>query len=64
MGGIVGRGKIKIIMASSSTSSDGFSRSEVATSLIPIDAILPEICAFIAGFSCTVWTKMRSLRAH
>ena len=36
----------------------------VTTSLIPIDAILPEICAFIVGFSCTVWTKMRSLRAH
>ena len=26
----------------------------VTTSLIPIDAILPEICAFIVGFSCTV----------
>ena len=25
-------------------------------------AILPEICAFIVGFSFTVWTKMRSLR--
>ena len=36
----------------------------VTTSLIPIDAIPPEICAFIVGFSCTVWTKMRSLRAH
>ena len=32
-----------------------------ATSLIPLDTILPEICAFIIGFSCTVWTKMRSL---
>ena len=29
-----------------------------ATSLIPLDTILPEICAFIIGFSCTVWTKM------
>ena len=36
----------------------------VKTSLIPIDTILPEICAFIVGFSCTVWTKMRSLRTH
>ena len=35
-----------------------------ATSLIPIDTVLPEICAFIIGFSCTVWTKMRSLQAH
>ena len=32
--------------------------------VIPIDAILPAICAFIVGFSCTVCTKMRSLRAH
>ena len=32
-----------------------------ATSLIPLDTILPEIYAFIIGFSCTVWTKMRSL---
>ena len=36
----------------------------VTTSLIPIDAILPEIFSFIVGFSCTAWTKMRSLRAH
>ena len=36
----------------------------VTTSLIPIDAILPEICTFIVGFSCTAWTKMRSLRAN
>ena len=36
----------------------------VTTSLIPIDAILPEICAFIVGFSGTVWTKIRSLQAH
>ena len=35
----------------------------VTTSLIPIDAILPEICTFIVGFSCTAWTKMRSLWA-
>ena len=33
----------------------------IATSLIPLDIILPEICAFILGFSCTVWAKMRSL---
>ena len=32
-----------------------------ATSIIPLDNILPEIYAFIIGFSCTVWTKMRSL---
>ena len=32
-----------------------------ATSLIPLDIILPEICAFIVGFSCTLWTKMTSL---
>ena len=25
----------------------------VTTSLIPVDAILPEICTFIVGFSCT-----------
>ena len=34
------------------------------TSLIPIDAIFPENCTFIVGFSCTVWTKMRSLQAN
>ena len=37
-----------------------------ATSVIPLDTILPDrqkICAFIIGFSCTVWTKMRSLAA-
>ena len=33
----------------------------IATSLIPLDTILPEIFAFIIGFSCTVWTKMKSL---
>ena len=32
-----------------------------ATSLTLLDTILPEKCAFIIGFSCTVWTKMRSL---
>ena len=32
----------------------------IATSHIPLDNILPEIYAFIIGFSCTVWTKMRS----
>ena len=30
-------------------------------SLIPLDTILLEKCAFIIGFSSTVWTKMRSL---
>ena len=35
----------------------------VTATLIPIDAILHEICAFIVGFNCTVWTKMRSLQA-
>ena len=34
---------------------------EVTTSLIRLDTILPEIRAFIIGFSCTVWTKMRLL---
>ena len=34
---------------------------EIATSVIPLDIILPEICAFIIGFSCTVWTKAMSL---
>ena len=29
--------------------------------LVPIDAILPEICTFIVGFSCTAWTKLRLL---
>ena len=36
----------------------------VTTSLIPKDAILPKICTSIVGFSCTAWTKMRSLRAN
>ena len=31
---------------------------------VPLDTILPGIFAFIAGFSCTVWTKMRSLWAN
>ena len=33
----------------------------VATSLIPLVTNFPEICAFIIGFSFTVWTKMRPL---
>ena len=32
-----------------------------ATSLIPLDTILPKIRAFIIGFSYSVWAKMRSL---
>ena len=39
------------------------STEAIATSLIPLYIILPEICAFITGFNCTVWTKMRSLAA-
>ena len=35
-----------------------------ATSLIPLDAILPEICAFIIGFSFTMWIKMGLFIAH
>ena len=35
----------------------------VATSLILVTNF-PEICAFIIGFSFTVWTKMRPLLAH
>ena len=31
----------------------------VAESLIPLDTILPEICSFIIGFSCTVGLKTR-----
>ena len=30
-------------------------------SLIPLHTTLPEICAFVIGFSCTEWTKMTSL---
>ena len=46
-----------------STSSDRFSRSILlkGTLYIPLDTILPEKCAFIVCFSCTVWTKMRSV---
>ena len=33
------------------------STEAVATSLIPTDTILPEIYAFIIGFSCTVGLK-------
>ena len=29
--------------------------------LVPLDIIIPGICAVIIGFSCTVWTKMTSL---
>ena len=32
----------------------------IVTSLITLDIILSDICAYIIGFSCTVWTKMRS----
>ena len=35
-----------------------------ATSLISLDTILTEICAFIFGFSFTVWTNMRPVLAH
>ena len=28
---------------------------------VQLDIILPEICAFIISFSCTVWTKTMSL---
>ena len=33
----------------------------IATSLIPLDTILPEKFTYIIGFNCIVWTKMRSL---
>ena len=33
----------------------------ITTSLIPLVTILPEECAFIIGFSSSLWTKMRSL---
>ena len=36
----------------------------IATSLIPLVTNFPEICAFIIGFSFSVWTKMRPLLAH
>ena len=29
----------------------------ITTSLMPLDTILPEICAFIIGFICTMWIK-------
>ena len=32
-----------------------------ATLLIPLQTIDSDKCAFIIGFSCTVWTKMMSL---
>ena len=32
----------------------------ITTSVIPLDTILPGIYGFVIGFSCTVWTKMRS----
>ena len=35
-----------------------------ATSLIPLETILPNIFAFIIGFSFTVLTKMRPLLTH
>ena len=35
----------------------------ITTSLIPLETILPEVWAFMIGFSCTVWTEMRSLLA-
>ena len=34
---------------------------ENATSLIPLDTILPEKFGFIIGFNSTVWTKIISL---
>ena len=36
----------------------------IATSLIPLVTDFPEICAFMIGFSFTLWTKMRPLLAH
>ena len=36
----------------------------VTTSPIPLVTNFPEICAFIMGFSFTVWTKMRPLLVH
>ena len=35
----------------------------IITSLTPLETFFPEECAFIIGYSCTVWTKMRSLLA-
>ena len=34
----------------------------ITTSLIPLQTIVPE--EYTIGFSCNVWTKMRSLLAH
>ena len=36
----------------------------IATSLILLVTNFPESCAFIIGFSFTVWTKMKPLLAH
>ena len=33
----------------------------ITTSGMPLDTILPEKYAFIIGFSCILWTEMRSL---
>ena len=33
----------------------------IATSLVPLETILPVILVFIINFSCTVCAKMRSL---
>ena len=38
-----------------------FSQSLPKRSLHHLENILPEICAFVIGFSCTMWTKMRYL---
>ena len=35
----------------------------ITISLIPLETILLEECAFIIGFSCTVWIKVMSLLA-
>ena len=35
-----------------------------STSLTPLDTILPEMCAFIIGFSFIMWTKMKPLLAY
>ena len=37
------------------------SRAVLSVLFIPLDTIFSEKCAFIIGFRCTVWTKMRSL---
>ena len=38
-----------------------FSQSLPKRSLHHLENIIPEICAFVIGFSCTMWTKMRYL---